>query len=76
MRRKHLILAVLVTAIWGLNFPITKLGLATIDPLLLTAIRFSFTAFPLVFFCKTAPSGNALAGCIRIDFWRGYVGID
>lgn len=52
MRRKHLILAVLVTAIWGLNFPITKLGLATIDPLLLTAIRFSFTAFPLVFFVK------------------------
>lgn len=52
MRRKHMILAVLVTAIWGLNFPITKLGLARIDPLLLTAIRFSFTAFPLVFFIK------------------------
>lgn len=52
MRRKHIILAILVTAIWGLNFPITKLGLARIDPLLLTAIRFSFSAFPLVFFVK------------------------
>ncbi|BCQ37363.1 EamA family transporter (plasmid) [Erwinia rhapontici] len=52
MHRKHIILAILVTAIWGINFPITKLGLARIDPLLLTAIRFSFTAFPLVFFIK------------------------
>ncbi|AVF37934.1 EamA family transporter [Rahnella sikkimica] len=52
MHRKHIILAILVTAIWGVNFPITKLGLARIDPLLLTAIRFAFTAFPLVFFVK------------------------
>lgn len=52
MHRKHIILAIVVTAIWGVNFPITKLGLARIDPLLLTAIRFTFTAFPLVFFVK------------------------
>ena len=39
MQKKHLFLAVLVTAVWGLNFPITKLGLAAIDPLLLTALR-------------------------------------
>ena len=41
MQKKHLALAVLVTAVWGLNFPITKLGLAAIDPLLLTALRFT-----------------------------------
>ncbi|MDT9646608.1 EamA family transporter, partial [Pseudomonas sp. JV245A] len=40
MQKKHLFLALLVTALWGLNFPITKLGLASIDPLLLTALRF------------------------------------
>ena len=34
MQKKHLILAVLVTAVWGLNFPVTKLGLAAISPLL------------------------------------------
>lgn len=49
MQRKHLILAVLVTAVWGVNFPITKLGLASIDPLLLTAIRFTLAALPWVF---------------------------
>ena len=52
MKRKHLILAVLVTAVWGFNFPITKLGLAQINPLLLTAIRFTLAAFPWVFFVK------------------------
>ena len=52
MQKKHLLLAVLVTAVWGFNFPITKLGLAGLDPLLLTAIRFSLAALPWVFFVK------------------------
>ncbi|WP_321838293.1 EamA family transporter [Pseudomonas kulmbachensis] len=55
MQKKHLILAVLVTAIWGLNFSITKLGLAAIDPLLLTALRFTLAALPWVFFVKRPP---------------------
>lgn len=52
MLTKHFLLALLVTAVWGLNFPITKLGLAHLDPLLLTAIRFALAAFPWVFFIK------------------------
>jgi O-acetylserine/cysteine efflux transporter len=52
MQKKHLLLAVLVTAVWGLNFPVTKLGLAGIDPLLLTALRFALAALPWVFFVK------------------------
>lgn len=51
MQKKHLALAVLVTAVWGLNFPITKLGLVGIDPLLLTALRFTLAALPWVFLC-------------------------
>ena len=52
MQNKHLALAVLVTAVWGLNFPITKLGLMGIDPLLLTALRFTLAALPWVFFVR------------------------
>lgn len=52
MQKKHLALALLVTVIWGLNFPITKLGLAAVDPLLLTALRFTLAALPWVFFVK------------------------
>lgn len=55
MHSKHLILAVLVTAVWGLNFPITQLGLASIDPLLLTALRFALAALPWVFFIRRPP---------------------
>ncbi|AZD51043.1 EamA family transporter [Pseudomonas chlororaphis] len=52
MQKKHLVLAILVTLVWGLNFPITKLGLRSIDPFVLTAIRFALAALPLVFFIK------------------------
>jgi len=52
MQRKHLVLAILVTLVWGLNFPISKIGLKTIDPFILTGIRFSLAAIPLVFFIK------------------------
>ncbi|KAE9642211.1 EamA family transporter [Pseudomonas sp. PB103] len=52
MQKKHLLLAILVTAVWGLNFPVTKLGLADIDPLLLTALRFALAALPWVFFVE------------------------
>ena len=52
MKHKHLLLAVLVTAVWGFNFPVTKLGLAEINPLLLTALRFTLAALPWVFLVK------------------------
>lgn len=52
MHKKHLLLAILVTAVWGLNFPVTKLGLVDIDPLLLTALRFALAALPWVFFVE------------------------
>ncbi len=52
MQRKHLFLALAVTAAWGINFPLTRLGLAHIDPLLLTALRFTLAALPWVFFIQ------------------------
>jgi O-acetylserine/cysteine efflux transporter len=52
MQKKHLVLAILVTLVWGVNFPITKLGLRSIDPFVLTGIRFALAALPLVFFIK------------------------
>ena len=50
MRTVDTALALLITAIWGLNFSIIKLGLATLDPNLLAAIRFTLCALPAVFF--------------------------
>ena len=45
-------LAVLVTFIWGVNFTFIVWGLDSFPPLMLTALRFFFTAIPLVFFLK------------------------
>lgn len=50
MKMHHLLLAIFITAIWGLNFSVIKLGLATIDPFILAAIRFTLCAVPAIFF--------------------------
>ncbi len=46
------LIALLITAIWGVNFSIIKLGLITADPLILAGIRFALCALPAVFFIK------------------------
>ncbi|MCW5235550.1 EamA family transporter [Verminephrobacter eiseniae] len=52
MKPKHLALAILITAIWGLNFSVIKIGLKSVDPFILAGIRFSLCALPVVFFIK------------------------
>ncbi|NVK75934.1 MAG: EamA family transporter [Oceanospirillaceae bacterium] len=39
-------------ALWGLNFSVIKLGVNSVHPLVLTALRFSLAVFPLIFFIK------------------------
>ncbi len=52
MKPLHVVLAVLITAIWGVNFSVIKLGLASVDPLILAGIRFSLCALPAIFFIR------------------------
>lgn len=47
---RHLLLALIVVAIWGSNFVAIKLSLVDLPPLLLCALRFVFVSLPLVFF--------------------------
>jgi O-acetylserine/cysteine efflux transporter len=47
---RDLLLGVLVTVIWGSNFSVIEVGLRDLDPFLLTALRFLFTALPLALF--------------------------
>lgn len=68
MQKKHLFLALLVTALWGLNFPITKLGLASIDPLLLTALRFTLAALPWVWLIPRPPVAFAWLAAYGLIF--------
>ena len=44
--------ALAVTAIWGFNFVVIKVGTGDVPPLLLAALRFVFVALPAVFFVQ------------------------
>ncbi len=50
MTFKDTLRALLVVVIWGLNFPIIKIGLEELPPILFSALRFAIVALPLVFF--------------------------
>ncbi|MFE6407724.1 EamA family transporter [Streptomyces sp. NPDC057837] len=50
MRPAHLTLAVLVAAVWGVNFTVIEIGLDHFPPLLFSALRFLTAALPAVFF--------------------------
>jgi O-acetylserine/cysteine efflux transporter len=46
---KHVALIIAVMAIWGFNFVVIRVGLGSMPPLLLGALRFSVAALPVVF---------------------------
>jgi O-acetylserine/cysteine efflux transporter len=48
MRPVHVALAVLVAAIWGLNFVVVEVGLDDFPPLLLSALRYTLASLPLL----------------------------
>ncbi|WP_344877461.1 EamA family transporter [Allokutzneria multivorans] len=50
MKPKHVALAVLVAAVWGVNFVVIEIGLDEFPPLLFSALRFLAAAIPAVLF--------------------------
>ena len=56
----HIALAVLVAFIWGVNFTFIAWALESFPPLMLTALRFFFTAVPLVLFLKPPKFNHTL----------------
>ncbi|SES31662.1 O-acetylserine/cysteine efflux transporter [Lentzea xinjiangensis] len=50
MSPRHVLLALLVAAIWGFNFVVLKAGLDEFPPILFSALRFLAAAVPAIFF--------------------------
>jgi O-acetylserine/cysteine efflux transporter len=48
MRPVHVALAVLVAAIWGLNFVVIEVGLDDFPPLLLSSLRYALASLPVL----------------------------
>ncbi|MDP3560494.1 MAG: EamA family transporter [Legionellaceae bacterium] len=63
----HLLLAVLVAVIWGINFIFLRMGLDEMSPLLLCATRFMLASIPAIFFIKPP------AIPFRIVIWYGLI---
>jgi O-acetylserine/cysteine efflux transporter len=50
--RRGLLLALMITVIWGLNFVVIKWSVSDAPPLMVAALRFAVAAIPAVFFVK------------------------
>lgn len=75
MNAKDFSLALCITLIWGLNFSIIKIGLASLDPFILTGIRFLLCAIPLVFFIKKPDVSMSYVALYGILFGVGLWGM-
>lgn len=49
---RHFLLALAVVAVWGTNFVVIKIALATLPPLFFGVLRFAFALLPAVFFIR------------------------
>ena len=81
MKPTDLVLAVAITAVWGLNFVVIRVGVDVLPPLMLSAARFFFAAIPMVFFVSrpniSLGSFLAIATFLGIfSFAFLFVGID
>lgn len=52
MSPNHIALAIFVTAIWGFNFVVIRLGLDSLPPFLLAALRFAVAGVPVFFIAR------------------------
>lgn len=50
MPLRHVLAALSVALVWGLNFVVIKIGLKDFPPFLFSALRFLLAAFPAIFF--------------------------
>ena len=68
---KAILSVLLVVCIWGLNFPLIKIGLQELPPILFSALRFSIVAIPAIFFIPF-PNGQ-LKNVLRVGLLLGVI---
>lgn len=65
---RHVLLALLVVAIWGFNFVIIKLSVQELSPFLAATLRFLLAALPMVFFIKHPKTSWVLVAAFGLTF--------
>lgn len=73
MTKRDLFIAVALMCLWGLNFSVIKIGADQINPVVLTALRFTFAVIPAIFFIsKPQVSYRYLVAyglCFGVGLW-------
>ncbi|MBS0221701.1 MAG: EamA family transporter [Proteobacteria bacterium] len=73
MRPLHIAAALLIAAIWGLNFTVIRFGLDEFTPLAFAGWRFLFGALPVLILPRPKISWKALAGISLFLFTGQFV---
>ncbi len=75
MKLVHLLIALGVVTVWGLNFSVIKLGINEMDPLILTGLRFTFAALPAILLIPKPNVSWAILATYGILFGVGVWGM-
>ena len=73
MKPLHVFAALLIVAMWGLNFTVIRFGLDEFTPFTFSAWRFLLAALPILFVKKPAISWGTLAGIGGFMFGGQFV---
>lgn len=72
---KARLLVMAVALLWGVNFVVIKWGVESIDPAMMTALRFFFTSIPLIFFVKKPTISITVVALYGVFFGAGIWGL-
>ena len=67
MKPVDVVIAISVAVIWGMGFIVAKAGMSHFSPILLMALRFTLTAFCMVWFFRPPP------GIFKQLFWISLI---
>lgn len=69
------LLVTCVVLLWGFNFVVIRWGIEGVDPITMTALRFLFTAFPMIFFVKRPNVPMPMVALYGVLFGGGLWGL-
>jgi len=75
MTNKDVFISIALMCLWGFNFSVIKLGAMQVDPILLTALRFTFAVFPAIFFVRRPPEAARFLLAYGVIFGLGVWGM-
>jgi len=75
MTIKDICITLALMCLWGFNFSAIKLGATQTDPILLTALRFTFAVIPAIFFVRRPPEAARYLIAYGLVFGLGVWGM-